>query len=715
MDLVRYLFSFLYRIRYWLLIIPIIITGIVFLCTRNQNVFYQVKTSIYTGVISGQNTLLENLDPQTSNAQSTMLENLVNIMTSSETLKKVSIRLYAQNMINGDINKDNNYIKAETFKELMASTPKDVLALIDKNSEEKTVQNLLAYEKTDPHNFVYGLFNWNHPHYSYGALSAIEVKRVGTSDILEVSYQANDPGIAYNTLKILNEEFVHQYEKLKFGGTDDIINFFEKELQRVSSQLKVSEDSLTMYNVEKKVINYGEQTKQIAAMTRDFSLEYEQNQRDYSASKAAVEALEKRIGNNAQLIKSNAEFISKLNNISDLTTRITEIETLENDSIHTAKNAVNTYKNQLKSAKSDFINFSESFYQQKYSKEGYPSEEIIEEWLSELLKLEQAEAQKKILEEWKNDLDKEYSYYSPIGATLKRKEREINFTETSYLAILKGLHDAILRQKSMQMTTSTLKVLNPPTFPLMPVPTKRKMVLLAAFFASFIFVLGYFLLLEFLDQTLRDPVRTVRITSGKVLGTFPRPSSLKYRAYDESCNRIAAKYLGNTIANYFTSHTPKIINLLSMEKQEGKSYIAQHLIDNWTAQGLTVKHLNWETDFSAESKKFILAKSLKDIYQYHKEDIIIVEYPCLKENFIPGNLLQEAVINLCITKANRTWKDTDRILFDKLLPLTGSSPLFICLNYAAREIVESYTGVLPPYARIKTLGYRLTHFGFKNG
>ena len=43
----------------------------------------------------------------------------------------------------------------------------------------------------------------------------------------------------------------------------------------------------------------------------------------------------------------------------------------------------------------------------------------------------------------------------------------------------------------------------------------------AAFLATFLFVLGFFILLELLDRTLRDKVRAARITGGRVIGAFP--------------------------------------------------------------------------------------------------------------------------------------------------------------------------------------------------
>ena len=78
-------------------------------------------------------------------------------------------------------------------------------------------------------------------------------------------------------------------------------------------------------------------------------------------------------------------------------------------------------------------------------------------------------------------LDKEILYYAPIGATLSRKDRHINFIEGNYMEMLKALNSARLRQKNLQMSTATLRVLNPPMFPMNAQPTNRMMTLMGTF------------------------------------------------------------------------------------------------------------------------------------------------------------------------------------------------------------------------------------------
>ena len=200
MEFLQYIFRFLYRIRWWLIITPLVVAMVVIFRTRNLERSFPVDMTIYTGIVSGYALETGETNIQSSTVVNNTIDNIINIILSKETLREVCLHLYARHMIYGDPDEDNEYIRAANYRHLHRLTPPDVKELIDKTSEEKTVENLKGYEKASPHNFVYGLFNWNHPHYAYGALSKIRVVRLGNSDMLRVFYAANDPGVAYQTL-----------------------------------------------------------------------------------------------------------------------------------------------------------------------------------------------------------------------------------------------------------------------------------------------------------------------------------------------------------------------------------------------------------------------------------------------------------------------------------------------------------------------------------
>src|SRR5690606_18746667 len=184
MGIFIYIIKTLYRFKWWLILLPLLVVSIVIYMTRDMERRYEVDMTIYTGIISTNGNDISQTTQQDWNILKNSLLNVINTITSKETLHVVSLRLFARTMINGDLDHDNIYISSQHFRELNRIVPQSVLVLIDKNSEERTVENLRKYIKMDRDNFVYGLFNWNHPYFSYGALEKITITPVDNSDIL---------------------------------------------------------------------------------------------------------------------------------------------------------------------------------------------------------------------------------------------------------------------------------------------------------------------------------------------------------------------------------------------------------------------------------------------------------------------------------------------------------------------------------------------------
>lgn len=699
MEQLRYIYTFINKIKWWLLIIPLLVTGLVIIFTRHLNLEYNVDSTIYTGVVSGYAVDSEESNPQNWNVLNNTLENIINIITSKETLKDVGLRLYIQDMTHGDPNKDNTYIKASNYNKLVSITPKEVLDLIDKSSEDKTLENLLNYEKSDSKNFIYGLLNWHHPHYSYEALSKISVKKLGNSDMLQISYSANDPGIAYNTLLILNKSYKDKYRDIQFGTTNSVILYLEQELAKVSYDLRNAEDSLTNYYIENRVINYDEQTKQVAAYDKDFELIYQDALLRYNSSKALISQLEIQIAENLASIKNNSEFIVKLHEISDLKGRIAEIESFIPDSLNPSieQEHLKSYKGELKNAEGELRTISNNLSNQKYTKDGYPTSNFVTQWLEELLKNEKASAELKVLNQRRLELDERYFHFSPIGSTIKRKERSIDFLERSYLSILSSLNNARLKLKSLEMNSASLKVLNPPTYPLMSKPTKRKAMVLGAYIGSFIFILGLFILKELFDRRLLNKIRTERITAGSVLGVYPGNGKLSKRLFRQSYENTAILYLGNTLLNYLGNQKPGIINFMSIDSDIDQAHIADSIVKYWNKKGLSGEKIDWKKDLSQSSKDYLLAEKLSDLNVNTQEnDIVIIEFPPIRENPIPKSLVKKANLNLILLDANKNWKESDQLLFNEIKRLAEDAPIMILLTNTDYRILEDITGIIPP-------------------
>ena len=137
---------------------------------------------------------------------------------------------------------------------------------------------------------------------------------------------------------------------------------------------------------------------------------------------------------------------------------------------------------------------------------GIKSEELINRWLEQVILLEKTKAELSAMDIMQQNIDQQFIFFSPIGATLDRKDRHIGFIEGNYMEMLKALNSARLRQRNLQMSTAVLRVLNPPMFPLNAQPTNRIMVLLGSLLLTFMLTALWFLIIEMLDRTDRKSV-----------------------------------------------------------------------------------------------------------------------------------------------------------------------------------------------------------------
>ena len=698
-----------------MIILPLIALVVAWFMTRNMERVYDTNTTIYTGMITAYN--IEGGSGTAGGNSQTNLKNLMLLITTDVTIHEVSLRLFARCMMYGNVNKDNNYISAEHFRQLNNSVPADVKALINHNSENATYANLKAYEKPTQDNYLFGLTNYHNYFGINNITSRLKVVQLNNSDIIDIGYSANDAGIAYNTLDILNEVFARQYAQLRYGETNNVIKFFEREVARLYRILTNAEDDLIRYNVEKRIINYGEQTKVLAGMDGEQQRSDNTLLKDQATTRALMDYLERQLGDRAKIIKANKDFTNQVTDISRIQSRISNLRLMSSEGggsgVESQLELAKAEK-MLQNATDNVRGLIKDIEAGTYSTEtGVRANDMISKWLEQVLLLEKTKAELNTQDIMRHNIDKQMLYYAPIGATLGRKDRHISFIEGNYMEMLKALNAARLRQKNLQMTTATLRVLNPPLFPMNAQPTNRMMILLGAFMLTFLLTALYFFIIELLDRTLRDRMRSERITKIPVMGCFPKESTLRYRRFNKTIADMALRQLSKALLPHFKEGQQNVLNLLSTDAANGKSYLAQELENYWISIGLQVRRLTYDEDFLAEDSRFIMANDIKDICpDILPNEIAIIEYPNLDDNSIPSGLLNMGTINLLVTRANRTWKDVDQKALKELQSqLENQDTLFMYLTEAQRYAVEEFVGQLPPYTKFNNFVYRMSQMG----
>ncbi|WP_044268841.1 GumC domain-containing protein [Bacteroides timonensis] len=710
MDISLFVSQFLYRIRYWLLWGTLFVTGLVVYFTQFLPYSYTVEGSLYAGI-----TNAVNLDGTASVNVISTFDNLINIAKSRGTLAKVSIRLLANAYTFGEEWKDNNYIQAKHYRQLLQMTPKEVLALVDRKDVQKTTANLEEYCKKNSENFINTLFNRPVAFYGARALEEIIVEREGNSDILMITYTSADPGITQQTVAILIEELRKAYKLLRFKSTNDVIAYFEEQVRITKQKLSAEEDDLMKYCIEQRVINYTEESKALANIRYTSDDVFTEISREYESAVALRKMLDEKMDIRAKIIRDNTNLLNELEKVSDLNQNIMEQEIFITDKAQNKNLKLQREKRELKKAEENINRLSDNLNEYGMSKEGVGIQEMVKEWLNACVNEAKMSAEMKVMSKRQQDIFDQYSLMSPVGTQVSRKQRAIDIAEDNYRTQISGLAQANLQLKNLEMTTSNLQTIAPPAYPLTDNGRRRMIYVLIAFVGSLIFITTYFLLIELLDRTLRDPLRSKRLTKLPVIAAFNGTNNLKFRGFLRACNRLAAAYSCRQMNNYLQPGRPTIINLLSMDPKEGKSFLAQFFADYWKTEGLHVRIVNHDIDFENETPQYVQAQKLSDFWMLNEAektpDIILVEYPAISTSSIPLHVLEEADLTLLIANARRLWSSDNDALLEAVKKSLENKPFFLYLNNADRETVEMFTGKLPPNTLLHSWLRRMAQLG----
>jgi uncharacterized protein involved in exopolysaccharide biosynthesis len=619
-----------------LILVPLLLAGVVAFLTRKPVYLFSSETTIYTGIASGGSVDMDK--GFNFFATNTAFDNLINVVKARETQVDVGIHLLAQHLMM--TKHDTKFLSYKSFNDLQRITPGYIKKLVVRHATEpkrnagqdpkeltiisgedtvsadsfsfssldssgtsaflpvgtdplafeQTVANLTAMMEADDTNFVYQLLNFTNPHYSIRAISKISVQRISSSDLVKLKYTTDDPGICQQTLIFMTRSCIRNYRKIKENRSDAVVKYFEHQVKQASEKLKLGEDKLLKFNESNNIINYYEQSKAIAVMKEELDLAYHNKRINLAGTEAAIRRIEEKLGNQKKIQLQSDEIILKRNNLAEISARISTIETIGlADSINTGE--LVTLKATAERLKDELRTSVNSYFTYNNTVEGLPLSTLLNDWISNVIEYEDTKAGLAVLADRIKDFQRQYAIYAPAGANLKRIEREISVSEQEFLELLHGLNLAKLKMQDVELS-SNLKAVDPPYFPLSPNPTKRKMLVMIAAVFGFILLLSVILLLEYLDNTLRNPGRAQRYTGLVTAGLFPKillkSGRVNFRFIANRLLEMIIQHIELRPANPQSSSTTRTILFFSTLSNEGKSVLVNNLAGKLNKQGKSV-------------------------------------------------------------------------------------------------------------------------------
>ena len=597
---------------------------------------------------------------------------------------------------------------------------------VDENDFYRTVENFTAYYQSSDSNFIYELLQYGHPHYSVGAISRAQVARVQNSDLVKITYSSNDPGICQQTLKILTGVFIQNYKSLKARQTNQVVKYFEEEVSKAAQRLKDAEDRLLRFNQENNLINYNEQTEAIAVQKEELDKTYQDKMVEMRAAAASLEKMESKLIKKDSIFLKSDMITNKRRQLANVSEKLV-INQVAEDYDEITSQGVRELRAEKKRLEDEIKLYLDQLFMYQQSIEGVPVSDLLNAWLENVILYESAKASLNVLQQRKEEFQRVYAIFAPLGATLKRIEREINVSEQEYLELLRSLNEARMRQQNLEMT-SNIKVVDPPYYPLTVSGSNTKILMLAAAFLGFILVAFVILVLEYFDSSNKTPERLRKATSLPMAGIFP-DLNIKDENVDmpyvisrvtEIIIQNLSLQLRHTSVNKPTK--PYFILLFSTQAQTGKTTIGHYLKDKLESFDSNVLYMNYKAsdDQEMSESEYIYdinnrffeidhVRQLLDSAALRSDnkdyDYILLEIPSIIHNSYPLDLMKTVDGSLMISTTSEAWKKADQMALDNFLKVSQEEPMFI-LNKADKYAIEETLHGVPstgktPWKRFK--------------
>ncbi len=714
MVIFLYFIRLLLRYAPLLLILPAVLAGIVYYLTLDEPKTYISNTTVYTGIATGSSIVSLQESRVDLFGTRTAFDNLIRIINSKTTAEEVGLRLFTSHMIIEE--PTPNIISRESYRSLMEIVPDEVKELVVNGNFDSTYRNFFNYKSSDNRNFIYGLINLNHPNYSYSKIqSKLRVSRIQTSDMIEMVYRSDDPGICYNTLRLFNEVFVVIHQGISINQSDAVLQYFQAQLNDANRKLTEAENDLLEFNQTHNIINYYEQTKHIASEREHFNLEYNRLRMDSASAAQVLKILESKMDRNEHRIINSGEILNLRKRLAEVNLRISmkanqsANEKVSEDDLIEELSELRLLAYQLAEEMKTKVNEQ---YNLEHSPEGVTSTSLLDRWLEQVILLENTKA-KLVIGNMKNEEFKDlFTQYAPLGATMKWIERKIDIAEREYLSILHSLNLARLKQQNLELN-SNIKIVDPPFFPLKSQASKRKFLIIIAFMVGFILPAFTIIALEFLDSNIKNIRKAEEVSGLKVASVFPNLSQKK-RGIDYKY--IQSKSLDVLVRNLMLNKKqnedavkPMICGVFSNQSGEGKTLLTTSLLKKLAGFNFRLLFLSYDDvipdgfDFRKYQMGscFIKVTHLENInaewdgIEINNYDFIFIEIPGIIHHSYPLELFKNLNISYIVTRSNRAWGYADANALSDVLKMNPDNPPQMLLNGVNIYEMENVLGDLP--------------------
>ena len=327
-------------------------------------------------------------------------------------------------------------------------------------------------------------------------LKKLKVTRPPNTYLLLVSYRSSDPHLAANVANAVARSYVEHTYNIRFKSSASLADFMEKQLEELKAKMERSSAALAQFERELNVINPEEKTSILSARLLQLNTEYTNAQTDRVRKESAWKSVQSGTLESVQ-VSSQGENLKAISaKLDEARQKFADVKT------HYGPN------------------------HPEYRKAAVQVEEIEHQFQQA-----RKNAAQRVEVEYHEALNREAMLRTAVGETKGEFDR-LNARSFEYQSLKreadadKALYEELVRKIkeagiNAGFQNSSIRIADPARASIAPVFPNLKLNVLLAFLFSTLLSVGFAVLSDVLDNSVREPEQISNLFQLDVMGSLP--------------------------------------------------------------------------------------------------------------------------------------------------------------------------------------------------
>jgi polysaccharide biosynthesis protein PslE len=339
--------------------------------------------------------------------------------------------------------------------------------------------------------------------------TALTVEGLKNSNVISISFLHPNPQIATQALSLLIEFFKEKH--LEIFSTPQS-SFLEQQLAGYLGRLRDSEGAINAFKQQSQIHSVVEQRDLLLKQQFEIDTIYKNTQIQIEELQKKVVSLQGQLLNIAQ-DKKRYTLTDQDQGIGDAQTRLLGLQLKEQELLakdyREDSRLVGNVRKEIQVVQK-FLNAQQESLDRKMRTANPVYQEVEKEMLKAEAELSSKQAGAITLAQQLEQLESEIQAIDHKEYEFRNLQRSLKTNETNYMTYVEKYEDARISEDLNRQNISNITIIQPPTTPGNPLPSKRPLKLILGFMFGLLTGLGYAFFSELTSQSFSTPEQIER-------------------------------------------------------------------------------------------------------------------------------------------------------------------------------------------------------------